>query len=58
MRHLGADRLVFGSDEVIGLTPEWLSARRQIEIVRGLPGLSGEEKEMILSKNAERLLGL
>jgi len=50
VRHLGADRLVFGSDEVIGLTPEWLSARRQIEIVRGLQGLSGEEKEMILSK--------
>lgn len=58
VKHLGADKLVFGSDDIPGFTPEWLSAKRQIEIIRGLPGLSDGEKELILSRNAERLIGL
>ncbi len=58
VRHLGADKLVFGSDDIPGFTPEWLSAKRQIEIIRGLPNLSEEEKELILSGNAARLIGL
>ncbi len=58
IKHLGANKFVFGSDHIIGLTPDWLSARRQVEIINKLPGLSEEEKELILSGNAKRLLGL
>ncbi len=58
IKHLGADKLVFGSDHVIGLTPDWLSAKKQIEIVRSLCELDDREKEMILSENARKLIGI
>jgi len=58
IKHLGADKFVFGSDHIIGLTPDSLSAKRQIEIIRGLPRLSSEEKELILSENAKKILKL
>ncbi len=58
IRHLGVDKFVFGSDHVVGLTPDWLSAKKQIEIVRSLPGLSSREKELVLSGNAKKLLRL
>ncbi|RLG82816.1 MAG: hypothetical protein DRO18_08440 [Thermoprotei archaeon] len=56
IKHLGADKFVFGSDHIIGLTPKWLSAKRQIDIIKTLPGLSDEEKELILSGNAKKLM--
>ena len=56
IKHLGADKFIFGSDHIIELTPDWLSARKQIAIIRSLPGLSEEEKELILSGNAKRLI--
>ena len=56
IKHLGADKFIFGSDHVVGLTPDWLSARRQVEIIKSMPGLSEEEKELILSGNARKLL--
>jgi len=58
VKHLGADKLVFGSDHVIGLTPDWLSAKKQIEIISSLPSLDDGEKELILSGNAKVLLGI
>ncbi len=58
IKALGAGKLLYGSEHVIGLTPREYSAARQIELVKGLPGLSEEEKEAILSGNALRLLGL
>ncbi len=56
IKHLGADKFIFGSDHIIGLTPDWLSAKKQIEIIKSLPGLSDKEKELILSGNAVKLL--
>ena len=56
VKHLGPDKLIFGSDHIIGQTPEWLSAKKQVEIIKNMPGLSDEEKEMILSGNARKLL--
>ena len=56
IKHLGAEKFVFGSDHIIGLTPDSLSAKKQIEIIKNMPELSGEEKELILSGNARRLL--
>jgi len=56
IKHLGADKFIFGSDHIIELTPDWLSARKQIAIIKSLPGLSKEEKELILSGNAKRLI--
>lgn len=58
IKHLGADKFIFGSDHIVGLTPEWLSARRQVEIIKNLPGLEPEEKEMILSENIRKLAGI
>jgi len=58
IKHLGADKFVFGSDHIIGLTPDSLSAKRQIEIIRGLPGLSSKGKKLILSENAKKTLKL
>ncbi len=54
IKHLRADKFVFGSDHIIGLTPDSLSAKKQIEIIRNLPGLSTKEKELILSVNAKK----
>jgi len=53
IKHLGAEKLIFGSDNIIGLTPEWLSAKKQVEIIKSLPRLSEDEKELILSGNAK-----
>ncbi len=58
IKHLGADKLIFGSDYIMGLTPDWLSAKKQVEIIKSLPGLNDREKELILSGNARRLLGM
>lgn len=58
IKHLGPDKFVFGSDHLVGLTPDWLSAKKQIEIVKSLPGLSDRERKLILSGNAARLLGM
>jgi predicted TIM-barrel fold metal-dependent hydrolase len=52
---LGADKFIFGSDTIPGLTPEDLGVKSQFDIIKSLP-LSEEEKEKILYKNAERLL--
>ena len=58
IKHLGADKFIFGSDHIIGLTPDNLLVKRQIEIIRELPRLSNEEKGIILSGNARRILRL
>ena len=58
IKHLGADKFIFGSDHIIGLTPEWLSARKQIEIIMSMQELRREERELILSENAKKLLGI
>ncbi len=54
---LGSDKFIFGSDYVMGLTPDRLGARRQIEIIKKLP-ISEEDKEKILWKNIHKLLNL
>gem|GEM_PF-747566 len=56
IKHLGADKFIFGSDHIIELTPNWLSAKRQIEIIKNMLGLSGNEKELIFSINAKKIL--
>jgi len=53
---LGAEKILFGSDLVPGLTPEDLGPKKQIELINKLP-LSQEEKEKILIKNALQLMG-
>ena len=58
VRHLGVDKFVFGSDHIIGLTPSWLSAKRQIDVIMNLPGLNEVERELILSGNARKMLML
>ncbi len=58
IKHLGADKLVFGSDHIIGFTPSNLSAKKQIAIIKDLLELSEDEEELILSGNAKRILGL
>jgi predicted TIM-barrel fold metal-dependent hydrolase len=55
IRLLGAEKFLFGSDTVPGLTPEELGVRAQLEVIGKLP-LSEEEKESILRRNAENLL--
>ena len=47
----GADHVLFGSDN------PWSATGRELAFVRSL-GLPEEETELILGKNAERLLGL
>jgi predicted TIM-barrel fold metal-dependent hydrolase len=56
IRSLGADKLVFGSDHIIGLIPEELSAKKQIELIHKLPLLNDNEKEAILSRNTLKIL--
>jgi len=56
IRSLGTDKLAFGSDHIIGLTPEELSAKKQIELIHKLPLLNDNEKEAILSRNALKTL--
>lgn len=55
VRLLGAEKFLFGSDTIPGLTPEELGARSQARLIKTLP-LSEEEKEKILRKNAEEVL--
>ena len=50
---VGADRVVFGTDWPADMCIDW-----PVSWVMGLESLTQEEKEMILSKNLERLLGL
>jgi aminocarboxymuconate-semialdehyde decarboxylase len=50
---LGSDRVVFGSD--YAAVP--ISPKEQVEIIRGL-GLSREDQEKVLWKNAARLFGI
>ena len=52
---LGADKFLFGSDTIPGLTPRELSVKMQIDLVKSLT-LGEEEKEKILYRNAESLL--
>ncbi len=48
-QHHGADKILFGSDS------PWSRADREIEILKSLP-LAEEEKRLILSENAKRIL--
>jgi aminocarboxymuconate-semialdehyde decarboxylase len=50
---VGADRVVFGTDWPYDMALDW-----PVAWVLGMTGLSQEEKEAILWKNLERLLGL
>ena len=50
---VGVDRVVFGSDH----PPVHLPLERSVSVVTGLP-LATEDKNRILGRNAERLLGL
>ncbi len=58
IKHLGPEKFLYGSDHIIGLTPDWLSAKKQIEIIKSLPGLTEAEKEQILSGTAKKILGI
>lgn len=51
VRNHGADKILFGSDS------PWTKANEEIEILNSLP-LTNEEKDLILYKNAKRLLGI
>ena len=51
IKNHGADRILFASDS------PWHEASGEISLVKSL-GISDEDKELILHKNAERLLGL
>ena len=48
---VGADRIVMGTD-----FPQLMSVRKPIEFVDTIPGLTARERELILTRNAERLL--
>ena len=50
---VGADRVVFGTDWPYDMALDW-----PVAWVLGMKGLSQAEKEAILSKNLERLLGI
>ncbi len=58
IKHLGADKFIYGSDHIIGLTPEPLSAERQIEIIKSIPVLNEKEKELMFSGNARKIVKL
>ncbi len=51
IREVGAHRVLMGSDY------PWYDLGRTVSLVRELPLLSQEEKELILGRNAERFLG-
>jgi len=51
VRTLGADRILFGTDS------PWSEQKESVDALRALP-LTEEEKDMILGKNAERILGI
>jgi len=50
---VGVDRIVMGTD-----FPQLMSVKKPIEFVDSVPGLSARERELILSRNAERMLKL
>ena len=50
---VGVDRIVMGTD-----FPQLMSVRKPIEFVDSVPGLSAQDRELILSRNATRLLRL
>jgi aminocarboxymuconate-semialdehyde decarboxylase len=50
---VGADRVVLGTDWPADMRIDW-----PVAWVQGLPSLTQEEKDLILWKNLERLLGL
>lgn len=52
---LGSEKFIFGSDQILDLTPEEYAAKKQIGIIRKLP-ISNQDKENILHKNAIRIL--
>ena len=47
----GADKILFASDS------PWSNAKAEIDTIKSLP-ITDEEKQLILGKNAQRLLGL
>ena len=51
VRTIGAKRILFGTDS------PWSGQRESLDAIQNLP-LSDEEKELILGKNAENILGL
>ena len=50
---VGADRVVFGTDWPYDMAQDW-----PVSWILGLESITSEEKELILSKNVERLLGI
>jgi predicted TIM-barrel fold metal-dependent hydrolase len=52
---LGAEKFLFGSDTILGCTPEELGAKMQINLIKRLP-LNEEERERMLHKNAENII--
>lgn len=52
IRHHGADKMLFATDS------PWNDQKETVERFKSLNGLSDTEKELILGKNAERLLNL
>jgi aminocarboxymuconate-semialdehyde decarboxylase len=50
---VGADRIVMGTD-----FPQLMGVNNPIEFVESVPGLSTHDRELILGRNAERLLKL
>ena len=52
IRHHGADKMLFATDS------PWNDQKATVERFQNLSGLSDTEKELILGKNAERLLAL
>jgi len=50
---VGADRVMLGSDY-----NQDMSCERPVEFVASVPGLTDQERQMILEGNAKRILGL
>jgi aminocarboxymuconate-semialdehyde decarboxylase len=48
---VGADRIVMGTD-----FPQLMGVKKPIEFIDTVPGLTAQERELILSRNAQRLL--
>ncbi len=57
VKALGSEKFIFGSDYVLGLTPEEYGAKKQIELIRKM-SISDENKKNILYRNAAKILGL
>ena len=50
---MGADRVVFGTDWPYDMALDW-----PVSWILGMESITDEEKELILSKNLENLLGI